>query len=155
MMNRQEKRVKAPSVIVLGLTTLFLVSTVVIGGCSTLQNEYSHYVQTLVNYRNQIVKGKIKPNSTATNQWARKLLSGQINVQDSGPQNVRIPLDWNSSSVKLMNEKVDLVGLYKKTFVLETHIPQKGQTNSSLEDFDNAAKNMSKTYHIPIQLTPI
>lgn len=146
---------KAPKGIVWCLTTLFVVSTVIIGGCSALQNKYSQSVQTLVNYRNQVVRGDIKPNSRASNQWARKLLSEQTNVQNSGPQNVRFPLDPNSSAAKLMNEKVDLIGLYNKAGGLEYHIHPKGQTSFSLEDFDNAAKNMSKTYHIPIQLAPI
>jgi outer membrane murein-binding lipoprotein Lpp len=50
------------------LIVLLMIGTIVVAGCNNNQatrNDYQKAVQTLVNYRNQIVKGAIKQNNSA------------------------------------------------------------------------------------------
>ncbi len=134
---------------------LFLFVTLTGCSCANTSGYYEKTAQTLVEYRNQIVTGAIKSGSESFKEFAEFLSTEQINVQNSGPRDVKIPLSPGSDKARLLVGKTDIVRLFRKAELLSGNLPEEGKTNSYLEDFDAAAKSISNEYGIYIELTPI
>jgi hypothetical protein len=124
-------------------------------GCTNqneaLREEYREFFTTLIEYRNQIVEGKLQNDTPDHRKFARFLAEAETTIQNSGPKNITDPLNPDSSEAQLMVEKSYLIDLFRKAYVLLDELPE---DKASLEEFDKAAEDFAGTYGISIKLTP-